>query len=306
MDPRRMWLCFEPYHAVTYFSPESIAAADALGCKGRWMGYFGMRAAPLGAAPAWLVTSLFYNFHSSLVERALPDAWAIASPEDFLRTRLAGVDGALRRMLGDDVSGPEIAEAADIARTAASWAPTSGRALAAANAALDLPEEPHLALWQAATTLRESRGDGHVAALITAGLDPCETLVLFAADNGLTQEYMRKARNWPEDEWAAAEDRLRERDLIDDGGLTADGNDLRETVEALTDEAAATPWTQLGEQGTARLVELLAPLSLRITRQNEAMRVNPMGLAPEAALAEMTGSPNAAKAPMPGWERDQA
>ncbi|MFD1049706.1 hypothetical protein ACFQ1S_31345, partial [Kibdelosporangium lantanae] len=42
-----MWVLVETYHDVTYFSPESRAATDALGCKGGWMGYFGMRAAPL-------------------------------------------------------------------------------------------------------------------------------------------------------------------------------------------------------------------------------------------------------------------
>src|SRR5581483_9347161 len=31
---RRLWLRFEPYHAVTYFTPESRAATDALGCRG--------------------------------------------------------------------------------------------------------------------------------------------------------------------------------------------------------------------------------------------------------------------------------
>ncbi|MGQ0839826.1 SCO6745 family protein [Actinokineospora sp.] len=293
VDPRDLWLCFEPYHDVTYFTAESIAATDALGCKGRWMGYFGMRAAPLGAAPAWLVTSLFYNFHPSLVERALPDAWAVAPPEDYLRTRLAGVDGALRRMLGPDtLAGPEIAEAAELARAAAAWAPTAGRALAAANAAVDLPDEPHLALWQSVTTLRESRGDGHVAALVTAGLDPCEALVAFAADHGLTAAYMRKARNWPADEWDAARARLLDRGILgDDGGLTGEGRELRESVEALTDEAAAEPWTQLGDQAGARLVELLAPIALRVTRENEAMRVNPMGIAPEVALARLAGEP---------------
>ncbi|WP_436501908.1 SCO6745 family protein [Actinokineospora sp. HUAS TT18] len=302
MDPRQLWLCFEPYHDVTYFTPESIAETDALGCKGRWMGYFGMRAAPLGAAPAWLVTSLFYNFHPSMVERALPEAWDIASPAEFLRARLAGVDAALRRMLGDEVvEGQDIAEAADIARAVAPWIPTAGRPLGAANAALELPEQPHLALWQVTTTLRESRGDGHVAALVTAGLDECETLVLFGADKGLPGEYLRAARKWSEGEWTAADQRLRERGLLgDDGALSDEGRDLRDTVEALTDEAAAAPWIELGEQGTARLVELLAPLSLRLSRQNEVMRRNPMGLDPEAALAEMAGSPDAAETTMSG------
>lgn len=291
MNPRDLWLCFEPYHDVTYFTPESIAAGEALGCKGRWMAYFGMRAAPLGAAPAWMVTSLFYNFHPSRVERAVPEAWDVAPPEEYLRARLAGVDGALRRLLGDEaLTGPGIAEAAELAAAAAGWAPTAGRALGAANAALPLPEEPHLALWQAATTLRESRGDGHVAALVTAGLDPCEALVLLGADRGVAEERMRQSRNWPEPEWVAARRRLAERGLLTDGGaLTDDGREVRDTVEVLTDEAAAAPWEQLGDRAAARLVELLAPLSLRIVRGNDVMRGNPMGLEPEDDLARLAG-----------------
>ena len=290
MDPRLLWQCSEPYHTVTYFPPESIAETDALGCKGRWMGYFGMRAAPLGAAPAWLVTSLFYNFHPSRVERALPEAWSIASPEEFLAARLRGVDGALRRILGDAVSSPEVAEAAELARTAAGWAPTAGRPLGAANAALPQPGQPHLALWQSLTTLRESRGDGHVAALVTAGLDPVEALVIFAADAGLAPEYMQAAREVSASEWGAAEQRLVERDVLSGpGALTDGGRELRESVEMLTDDSAAAPWERLGEQGCARFAELIAPLSLAIVRQNEVMRVNPMGLYPEEVLLRVIG-----------------
>jgi hypothetical protein len=43
------------------------------------------------------------------------------------------------------------------------------------------PDEPHLVLWHAIAILREHRGDGHITALMTAGLDPCEALVSFAA-----------------------------------------------------------------------------------------------------------------------------
>jgi hypothetical protein len=32
-------------------------------------------------------------------------------------------------------------------------------------------------LWQAATVLREHRGDGHVAALVVEGLDGCQAHV---------------------------------------------------------------------------------------------------------------------------------
>ena len=64
---RRLWRALEPVHAVTYFAPESQQACTALGTRGYWMSYFALRAAPLGPAPAELVTALFYNFHPGLV-----------------------------------------------------------------------------------------------------------------------------------------------------------------------------------------------------------------------------------------------
>jgi hypothetical protein len=275
-----MWLRFEPYHDVTYFTPESRAATDALGCRGGWMGYFGMRAAPLGAASAEQVTSAFYNFHPSRAHRALPDAWAVATPEAFLTTRLVGVDRALRRLLGWDVlSGAAMAEAAELATAAAGHAPTAGRPLAAANARLPWPDQPHLALWQATTMLRESRGDSHVAALITAGLDPCETLVCFAADKGIAAAYMQQARGWSSAEWDSAAERLNERGLLDGiGMLTDEGRALRRWVEDRTDMAAMAPWRALGDTRTNRLADLLAPLAFTLSDNNDAMRVNPMAL----------------------------
>ena len=153
----------------------------------------------------------------------MPDTWKVASPQRFLATRLEAVDTALHRLLGSDVlRSPAVAEAAALAREAALAAPTAGRPLGAANAALPWPEPPHLVLWHAQTVLRELRGDGHVAALLTAGLDPVESLVLFAADIAMDPDWMRTRRGWTEDEWAAGVARLAGRGLLDGGGaLTA-------------------------------------------------------------------------------------
>ena len=288
---RDMWVRFETYHDVTYFTPESRAATDALGCKGGWMGYFGMRAAPLGAASAELVTATFYNFHPSRVARAVPEAWGIASPERFLETRLSGVDSSLRRMLPSAVlGGAELAEVAELLRRAAGGAPIAGRPLGAANAALPWPAEAHLVIWHAATRLRESRGDGHVAALVSAGLDPCETLVMFAAEKGLAAEYLQAARGWSVAEWEAARSRLVARGLLDDAGLTAAGAEVRRWVEERTDSEAEAPWLALGGEACARLAELFDPIALYIAQSNEAMRVNPLGLAAEAELTRLAAN----------------
>ncbi|MCX6463114.1 MAG: hypothetical protein NTW05_05925 [Pseudonocardiales bacterium] len=278
---RRMWRALEPVHAVTYFAPESRAAAEALGVRGFWRGYFALRAAPLGPVPAEVVTALFHTFHPAFVARAVPAVWDVAPPEALLRARLDGVDAALRRLLGTDVvAGPALAEAAGIAREAALAAPTAGRGLAAANAALDWPDAPHLVLWHAQTLLRESRGDGHTAVLLAAGLDPVEALVVFDAD--VPVDDLRERRGRSAEEWAAARERLTRRGLLAGSGLSDAGRALRAEVEARTDALADVSWQAVGDARAERLVELAAPLVAAIVSGGAFLDRNPMGLRPLA------------------------
>lgn len=278
---RRMWQALEPYHAVTYFAPESRAATDALGAKGGWMSYFGLRAAPLGAASADLVRATFYGFHHERVERAIPAAWQAAPPEAYLDARLSSMDSALRRMLGEAITSPELIEAAELAQRAALAAPTAGRPLGAANAALEWPLEAHLVLWHAQTILRESRGDGHVAALVAADLTPPQSLIMFAADGFVENESVRGYRGWPADEWATATAQLKDRGLIDAAGaLTDAGREARRFVEDTTDRAIAPAWEELGEDGSTRLLELVAPILGSWMADGVIPPDNPLGLKP--------------------------
>lgn len=277
---RRLWRAVEPVHTVTYFAPESKAACDALGTKGFWMSYFALRSAPLGAASPEIVTALFYNFHPGMVARAVPDVWTVASPERFVAARLESVDAALHRLLGAGVlASAGVAEAADIARDAALAAPTAGRALAAANAGLEWPDPPHLVLWHAQTVLREHRGDGHVAALLTAGLDPVEAVVMFAAGGAVEAESLRQRRGWSEQEWSDSGVRLAGRGLLDgSGGITDAGRALLTEVEAHTDALADVPWVAVGDERAERLVGLAEPLVSAIVAGGGFMADNPMGL----------------------------
>ncbi|MGC5018387.1 SCO6745 family protein [Micromonospora sp. DT47] len=259
---RMMWQLIEPVHALVYYAPELTEEAAALGLPTdeRWPGYFALRSAPLGAAGPALVTATYYSFSPRMVAEYVPAIWATADPAKVLDARLSGVDRALRALLGDRVDSPELAEAAALARRAAEAADLAGRPLAAANADLPWPDAPHLTLWQAATILREHRGDGHVAALLTAGLDPTEALVSFAALGAAPVEVFA-SRRWTGEEWAAARDRLAARGLVDaDGVATGAGRRLRDEVERRTDELAAAPWQALGP-AAGRLAQLVAPLT---------------------------------------------
>src|SRR4051812_27856301 len=149
---RAVWQYGEPIHAITYYSPERRSATDELGLKGGWMSYFGCRAAPLGAVDAAVVTSLFFNFAPSMVARAIPDAWACAPPSALVEARITSMDGALRRVLGDEVVRSDaVARAAAIATEAVIGSDMAGRPMGAANQALYAPHDAHQRLWQALT-----------------------------------------------------------------------------------------------------------------------------------------------------------
>ncbi|MFF3454793.1 hypothetical protein ACFYXH_10745 [Streptomyces sp. NPDC002730] len=263
---RQMWHLLEPLHAVLYYAPEVFDEVAALGYETgeRWPSYFALRSAPLGSPGARQVASAFYGFSPRMVAEHVPAAWDVAAPDKVLAARLRGIDRAYRTIFGENVDSPEFAEAAALVRRAAEGVNTEGRPLAAANAALPWPDAPHLVLWQAATILREHRGDGHLAALLTAGLDPVEALVSFAGIGAAPVETFT-SRGWSEEEWGAARERLVARGLLDaDGAATEAGRELRAEVERRTDELAAAPWAALADADRDRLVELLGPLWVEV------------------------------------------
>ena len=277
---RQAWKMLEPYHAMIYFAPEAREAFAAAGLKGYWMGYFASRGAPLGAAPAEVITATFYNFHPRMVRKAIPDAWRFSTPEKIIATRLGAADTALRRLLGEElIASAGIAEAAKLAREALEGCNLAGRALFAAYCGLEWPEEPHLILWHAATLLREYRGDGHVIALLVSGLDGCEAHLTLIGDGIASREVLQPSRGWNDEEWAAAHARLAARGLLDEAGkLTPAGKQLRQQVEDLTDRLAFAPWQHLGETRYNRLLQLMDPLSGRIVEQKGIPVPNPMGI----------------------------
>ncbi|MGC5017065.1 SCO6745 family protein [Micromonospora sp. DT47] len=254
-----MWTHFEPLHAVTYFHPRCRAATEAIGLRGYWRGYFAGRSAPLGPVGAAPVIAAFFTFAPPMVARALPAVWRLATPEESLRARLTGAVQALAE-LTYELPETHLAEAADLLEEAAAAADTSGRVLGAVNAALPRGEYPLARLWQAATTLREHRGDGHVAALVAADLDPVETLAWRVAVD--TQPQNLLGRGWSEEQWARARGRLAERGwLTGEGEPTEVGRAGFRAVEDATDRAAARPWRALGPDRTDRLRELLEPMA---------------------------------------------
>jgi hypothetical protein len=245
-------------HALVYFAPEADEEFTAVGLRPGRMGYFASRSAPMGPVAAGVTAATFYNFNPSLVARYIPRAWGLAAVDDIIAARLRIADRALRRLLGDEIAqAVAIGEALELAREAALDLPPGARPLYAAHAELDWPDEPHLALWHAITLLREFRGDGHVAALLSHGVSGLDALITHTATGrGFTVSAAKSTRGWSEDEWSAAERRLRKQGVLSDEGLTDAGVDLRASIEAMTDALAGAPWLRLGVERTERLIEL--------------------------------------------------
>lgn len=272
MDPkvaRACWRTTEPVHACVYFTPEPQEEYAALGFDlqaNRAAGYFPARAAAMGAVPAAVVQATFFNFSARAVGAGMDRAWETASPEQLTAARYRGVDRALRRLCGDLLDGPEVLQAADLARTATTGCTPEGRPLYAGNASLAWPDEPHLQLFHAVTLLREFRGDGHVAALVAEGIGGLDAAVLHVAQgDAWTREPLRRTRGYTTEQWDAAVARLREQGWLDDAAQFTDaGRAVRQRVEDRTDELALPAWQRLGEDGCARLRELVRPLSRAI------------------------------------------
>lgn len=248
-----------PLHSTVYFSPDLGKELSELGIDDSDAAYFVARSAALGAVGPGAVTATFYNFNHDLVARHLPAVWSVTSPQAVLDARLRAVDTTLRRLLGEEsIASPELAEAAELALRAAEGCTRHARPLYAAHADLPVPEEPHLAYWHAATLLREHRGDGHLAALLAAGLDPLEALVSHTATGkGMSPRWVLATRGWRREDWDAACERLRGRGLLDaEGELTQSGTALRAELEEATDRMDAAPYEHLGAEGVERLTKL--------------------------------------------------
>jgi hypothetical protein len=207
-----------------------------------------------------VVSAAFAAFKPAVVERAVTGGWQKTTPDALLAARLDGAREQIERMAGEHAA--SFAAAADILLGLTDGLDLSGRALFAGQAGLPVPgaDDPVGRLWRAADLVREHRGDGHIAAWISA-VDSTEATVLTELWWGIEPGSYVWTRGWDADDVAAARARLAGRGLLDgDGALTAAGRDLREAVERRTDEAERDVIARLGDTAD-ELFALLRPIS---------------------------------------------
>jgi hypothetical protein len=284
IDSRALWVAAESIHAVTYFAPTCRGALRDAGLKGFWSGYFAARAAPLGAVGAGPVIAAFANFHPAMVARAVPSCWDVVAPEELCTVRARAAATALAEVCRVE-SRTALAEALPLLRRAVEGCDAPGRVMAAANrdlwpvVAADLGADGLAEAWQATTSLREHRGDGHVAALVVHGLRGVEAHLLAAGTKGVAPELLRDNRGWSEEAWDTAAAGLAARGLLHvDGRATDAGRTLHGEVEALTDRLAAPAYRTLSDGALEDLLGALESCAGDVAASGVVPFPNPMGL----------------------------
>ncbi|MGA9873061.1 MAG: hypothetical protein WBQ44_18205 [Rhodococcus sp. (in: high G+C Gram-positive bacteria)] len=265
---RAAYKTFEPFHVTAYFNPLLRSVSEQTGLDGHaW--YVGSRAAPMGSCPAGVVAAAFYNFNPVLIERVWPQALE-AGLSSIADQRWSMMDKVLGEALGPLAVDPELPKIAQRLHDIADTAVFAGRPLSAAWQASRRPDEPHLALWHAIAVVREWRGDGHIATLVDAELDPTEAVVFHEAEHpspgarrNLGKRITQLTRQWSDEEWDAAAGRLQARGLLTqtDGKeiLTDAGVALDTHIEARTDASASSIWR--GVSDAEDLVASVRPYS---------------------------------------------
>jgi hypothetical protein len=274
----------ESIHAVTYFSPTSRTSLQETGLRGFWAGYFAARGAPMGRVGAGPVTAAFFNFAPAMVSKAVPGCWDVVAPAVLCRVRAIAAADALGELCGVEARSALLAVLPLLRRATAS-SDGAGRPLAGANRSLWAAIATALGTgglgeaWQSCTTLREHRGDGHVAALVAHGVRGLEAHLLAAGSKGVPAEVLRQNRGWSEEEWAAGTASLVDRGLLHaDGRVTDAGRTLHASVETLTDTLAEPAYASLSDGALDDLYGALRRCAADVQASGLYPFPNPIGL----------------------------
>jgi hypothetical protein len=195
--------------------------------------YFGGRGGVLGDVDADVVTAAFGLWHPGMVRRfweeAIGTSTAAALADDY--AALLGAWG--RDRLGD---GDGLERLAELAERVAAAADPAGLALFAGWRALPLPDDPLARVAQLLMVLREHRGGLYIAAVLSQGLTPLETILTAGgADHA-------RFHGWREELPEIDEDRCRA---------------AREKAEQITDTLDTHPYETLPETDLDEFVTLI-------------------------------------------------
>jgi hypothetical protein len=289
---RRLAMAIEPFVGQVYFSPECHAAYEALGfdpspasiANGVQLpdgpAYFTSRGSALGQVPGELVAAAFAVFNPAVVVPGVALGWERTDAGTIADARTQGAVAQLERVLGPAPAGLDRANQL-LARAVEPLRP-EGRPLYAGVLSLGLPGDGLGDAWRRGDLLREYRGDAHTAAWTSAGFDATEIGLLTELYWGLPMRTYIQSRAWSSDDLDAAEQRLRDRGLLEGDGLSDRGRKEREAVERDTDRQCRPAIEALGDD-LDELLWIVEPWSAALREAGGYLPGGPHELASRAA-----------------------
>jgi hypothetical protein len=259
----------EPVIGQVFFSPECHKAYVELGFAPS-PGSFGNNvAAPdgpayctsrgslLGQVEPHVVAAAFGVFKPTMIADGVRFGWTRTDAPTIFAARRTGAVAQLERVLGE--ADARVSRVASLLERAADACAEPGRPLfAGLRSQWDDPQDPWTRLFHLGDMLRECRGDAHVCAWTSAGLDAIEIGLLTEAYIGLPLRTYIRTRGWNDAELDAAVGRLEERDLLANDTLTEAGRREREAIEVATDKQMLPAVDALGDD-VEELCNILEP-----------------------------------------------
>ena len=263
---RSLASALEPVAGQVYFSPECHANYEALGfgpSPGDFDGgvagpetesYFCSRGSVMGQVPGSVIAAAFGVFNHVLVEKIVERGWQKTDAATMCQARDDGAVAQLRRVLGDRPDGVD--EARSLLERAQDDLQPYGKPLYAGMAAQPRFDDPLADCWRLADRLREYRGDAHIAAWTSNGLDACQIGLLSELYWGLPARSYSRTRMWSDEQYDAAEAALEARGLLEEHRLTGEGLAFREELEVVTDRQCRPIVDALGDDVDALVATL--------------------------------------------------
>jgi len=286
---RRLAMVLEPVAGQVYFAPECHRNYEELGFSPSpgalpngvqlpdGPAYFTSRGSVMGQVPGELVAAAFAVFNPQTVIRGVTAGWDHTDAAAICAARTDGATAQLTRLLGDEPAG--LGRVTELLSRATAPLRPEGRPLYAGLVSLGLPGTPVGDMWRLADLLREYRGDSHTAAWVSAGLDAPQIGLLSELYWGLPMRSYVRTRAWSDRHLDEAEERLRQRGLVDANGLTTAGRIAREAIESATDAQCEVVVRTLGDSFD-ELLELLAPWGVAVRAGAGYPPHGPQDLAP--------------------------
>jgi hypothetical protein len=213
-----------------FFDELTLAHAAALGVDDAAVLYGGGRAGAMGDVLAPTVGAVFGFFEPAAVAEVTNQVWAQGSPRQLTEIFVASMAHAARTRWSPDPA----AEVVAVGRVLLDGASPFGRPLFAAWREVPLPADRCGAAAVTIMALRELRGDTHVNALATLGVEPLQ------AEMVTRGEAWAQLHGWspPYPDPAAHRDLVAQAEVLTsqrmaDVYATADADDLRRFASAI-------------------------------------------------------------------------